>query len=69
MLQAYRQHVEERAKLGIPRLPLDTQKVADLVGLLKNPTGWGRAPMSSSPRRNSPLWLRSRVSYLRCRST
>ncbi|MES9947239.1 MAG: bifunctional aconitate hydratase 2/2-methylisocitrate dehydratase [Candidatus Thiodiazotropha sp.] len=38
MLQAYRQHVEERAKQGIPPLPLDAQQVADLVELLKNPT-------------------------------
>ncbi|MET0071182.1 MAG: bifunctional aconitate hydratase 2/2-methylisocitrate dehydratase [Candidatus Thiodiazotropha sp.] len=37
MLQAYRQHVEERAKQGIPPLPLDAQQVADLVELLKNP--------------------------------
>ncbi|MBT2968890.1 MAG: bifunctional aconitate hydratase 2/2-methylisocitrate dehydratase [Candidatus Thiodiazotropha sp. (ex Ctena orbiculata)] len=38
MLQAYRQHVEERAKQGIPPLPLDAQQVADLVELLKSPT-------------------------------
>ncbi|MES9896401.1 MAG: bifunctional aconitate hydratase 2/2-methylisocitrate dehydratase [Candidatus Thiodiazotropha endolucinida] len=38
MLEAYRQHVEERAKQGIPPLPLNAQQVADLVELLKNPT-------------------------------
>ncbi|MBT3055958.1 MAG: bifunctional aconitate hydratase 2/2-methylisocitrate dehydratase [Candidatus Thiodiazotropha sp. (ex Codakia orbicularis)] len=38
MLEAYRQHVEERAKQGIPPLPLNAQQVADLVKLLKNPT-------------------------------
>jgi aconitate hydratase 2/2-methylisocitrate dehydratase len=37
MLEAYRQHVEERAQQGIPPLPLDAQQVADLVELLKNP--------------------------------
>ncbi|MBW9267800.1 MAG: bifunctional aconitate hydratase 2/2-methylisocitrate dehydratase [Candidatus Thiodiazotropha sp. (ex. Lucinisca nassula)] len=38
MLEAYRRHVEERAKQGIPPLPLNAQQVADLVELLKNPT-------------------------------
>jgi aconitate hydratase 2/2-methylisocitrate dehydratase len=37
MLEAYRQHVEERAKQGIPPLPLSAQQVAGLVELLKNP--------------------------------
>ncbi|MDN3577532.1 bifunctional aconitate hydratase 2/2-methylisocitrate dehydratase [Chitinimonas viridis] len=37
MLEAYRQHVAERASLGIPPLPLTAQQVADLVELLKNP--------------------------------
>ncbi|HEY9102599.1 bifunctional aconitate hydratase 2/2-methylisocitrate dehydratase [Chitinimonas sp.] len=37
MLEAYRQHVAERAALGIPPLPLNAQQVADLVELLKNP--------------------------------
>jgi aconitate hydratase 2/2-methylisocitrate dehydratase len=37
MLEAYRQHVAERAEQGIPPLPLDAQQVADLVELLKNP--------------------------------
>ncbi|WP_374347643.1 bifunctional aconitate hydratase 2/2-methylisocitrate dehydratase [Chitinimonas sp.] len=37
MLQAYRQHVAERAALGIPPLPLTAQQVAELVELLKNP--------------------------------
>ncbi|MEW7986802.1 MAG: bifunctional aconitate hydratase 2/2-methylisocitrate dehydratase [Candidatus Thiodiazotropha sp.] len=37
MLEAYRRHVEERAKQGIPPLPLNAQQVADLVELLKNP--------------------------------
>ena len=37
MLEAYRQHVEERAKQGIPPLPLDAQQVAALVELLKSP--------------------------------
>ncbi len=37
MLEAYRQHVAERAKLGIPPLPLNAAQVAELVDLLKNP--------------------------------
>ncbi|MCG9125792.1 bifunctional aconitate hydratase 2/2-methylisocitrate dehydratase [Laribacter hongkongensis] len=37
MLEAYRQHVAERAALGIPPLPLNKNQVADLVELLKNP--------------------------------
>lgn len=37
MLEAYRQHVSERAALGIPPLPLTSQQVADLVELLKSP--------------------------------
>ncbi|UTH73790.1 bifunctional aconitate hydratase 2/2-methylisocitrate dehydratase [Chromobacterium sp. IIBBL 290-4] len=37
MLQAYRQHVAERAALGIPPLPLSAKQVEELVELLKNP--------------------------------
>ena len=37
MLEAYRQHVAERAALGIPPLPLSAQQMSDLVTLLKNP--------------------------------
>jgi aconitate hydratase 2/2-methylisocitrate dehydratase len=37
MLNAYRQHVAERAALGIPPLPLSAPQTADLVELLKNP--------------------------------
>ncbi|MGG6462897.1 bifunctional aconitate hydratase 2/2-methylisocitrate dehydratase [Solilutibacter silvestris] len=37
MLQAYRQHVAERAALGIPPLPLTAQQTADVIELLKNP--------------------------------
>lgn len=37
MLQAYRQHVAERAALGIPPLPLTAQQTAELIELLKNP--------------------------------
>ena len=37
MLEAYRQHVEERAALGIPPKPLDDAQTADVVELLKNP--------------------------------
>ncbi|MBL8481765.1 MAG: aconitate hydratase B, partial [Rhodocyclaceae bacterium] len=37
MLEAYRQHVAERAALGIPPLPLSKQQTTDLVALLQNP--------------------------------
>lgn len=37
MLEAYRQHVAERAALGIPPLPLTAQQVSELVILLQNP--------------------------------
>ncbi len=37
MLEAYRQHVAERAAQGIPPLALDAQQVADLVALLEDP--------------------------------
>ena len=37
MLTSYRQHVAERAALGIPPLPLSAQQTAEVVELLKNP--------------------------------
>ena len=37
MLQAYRQHVAERAALGIPPLPLTAKQTAELIELLKAP--------------------------------
>ncbi len=37
MLQAYRQHVADRAKLGIPPLPLTADQTTELCELLKNP--------------------------------
>ncbi|WP_310182457.1 bifunctional aconitate hydratase 2/2-methylisocitrate dehydratase [Duganella sp. 3397] len=37
MLAAYRQHVAERASLGIPALPLSADQTSDLVELLKHP--------------------------------
>ena len=37
MLQAYRQHVAERATLGIPPLPLSAAQTAELIELLKAP--------------------------------
>ncbi|MFM6304009.1 MAG: aconitate hydratase B, partial [Planktothrix sp.] len=38
MLEAYRQHAEERAQLGIPPLPLNAQQTAELCEILKNPS-------------------------------
>jgi aconitate hydratase 2/2-methylisocitrate dehydratase len=37
MLQAYRQHVAERAALGIPPLALDAKQTAEVIELIKNP--------------------------------
>lgn len=37
MLEAYREHVTERAKLGIPPKPLSAEQVSGLVELLKDP--------------------------------
>lgn len=37
MLSSYRQHVAERAALGIPPLPLTAHQTADVIELLKNP--------------------------------
>ncbi|MDD2833127.1 MAG: bifunctional aconitate hydratase 2/2-methylisocitrate dehydratase [Methylotenera sp.] len=37
MLKAYAKHVEERASLQLPPLPLSAEQVAQLVELLKNP--------------------------------
>ena len=37
MLQEYKNHVEERASLGIPPLPLNAEQTASVVELLKNP--------------------------------
>ncbi|MCW9027625.1 MAG: aconitate hydratase B, partial [Kangiella sp.] len=37
MLEAYRNHVAERAEQGIPPLPLNAEQVSQLVELLKNP--------------------------------
>ncbi|MDO3382538.1 bifunctional aconitate hydratase 2/2-methylisocitrate dehydratase [Gilvimarinus algae] len=37
MLEAYRNHVAERAAQGIPPKPLNAEQVAELVELLKNP--------------------------------
>ncbi len=37
MLAAYRQHVTERAALGIPPLPLTAQQTAEVIELLKSP--------------------------------
>ena len=37
VLEAYRQHVEERAQAGVPPKPLNAEQTAALVELLKNP--------------------------------
>ena len=37
MLQAYREHVAERAAQGIPPLPLTAQQTSEVIELLKNP--------------------------------
>jgi len=37
VLEAYRQHVEERAQLNLPAWTLKTEQTAELIELLKNP--------------------------------
>jgi len=37
VLEAYRQHVAERAALGIPPLPLSAKQTEDLIALLQSP--------------------------------
>lgn len=37
MLEAYREHVKERAAEGLPPLPLNAEQTAELVDMLKNP--------------------------------
>jgi aconitate hydratase 2/2-methylisocitrate dehydratase len=37
VLEAYRDHIAERAALGVPPLPLDAEQTAALIELLKNP--------------------------------
>jgi aconitate hydratase 2/2-methylisocitrate dehydratase len=37
MLKTYREHVAERAALGIPPLPLSAKQTAELIELLKSP--------------------------------
>jgi hypothetical protein len=44
MLKAYRDHVAERAALGIPPLPLTAKQTAELIELLKNPPAGEEAP-------------------------
>jgi aconitate hydratase 2/2-methylisocitrate dehydratase len=39
VLEAYRKHVDERAADGLPPLPLDARQVADLVEMIKKPSG------------------------------
>ena len=48
MLEAYRQHVAERAALGIPPLPLSAKQTAELIELLKAPPAGQEKPHSSS---------------------
>ena len=38
MLKAYQTHVQERAALQLPPLPLNAEQVASVVELLKNPS-------------------------------
>ena len=62
MIEAYLQHEKERAKQGIPPLPLTPEQTADLVKLLVKPPkgkeqflGKGRAVSGSHHRRRSAV--------------
>ncbi len=48
MLAAYRQHVAERAALGIPPLPLTAQQTAEVIELLKAPPAGEQASEESA---------------------
>ena len=37
MIKEYQEHVKERAEQGLPPLPLNSQQVAALIELIKNP--------------------------------
>ena len=45
MLKAYQTHVQERAALQLPPLPLNAEQVASLVDLLKNPPAGSEAQL------------------------
>ena len=45
MLKAYQTHVQERAALQLPPLPLNTEQVASVVELLKNPPAGSEAQL------------------------
>ena len=44
-LQTYRNHVAERAVLGIPPLPLSVKQTGEVIELLKNPPAGEEALM------------------------
>lgn len=46
MLKAYRNHVAERAALGLPPLPLNAEQTAQLVDLLKSPPAGEEATLT-----------------------
>ena len=52
MLEQYRQHVAQRAALGIPPLPLDAKQTSVVCELLKNPSAGEEveSPMGGFPR-------------------
>jgi aconitate hydratase 2 / 2-methylisocitrate dehydratase len=54
MLAAYRQHVAERAALGIPPLPLDASQTQALCELLKNPPSGEEATLLALLRERVP---------------
>ncbi len=68
MLDNYRQHVAERAALGIPPLPLTAKQTAELIELLKNPPAGEeqnlvelltiacRPAWTMPPRSRPPIW-------------
>ena len=45
MLKTYREHVAERAALGIPPLPLSAKQTGELIELLKSPPGGEEASL------------------------
>ena len=68
MLKSYRDHVAERAALGIPPLPLSAKQTGELIELLKAPPAGEEATLVDlithrSNCRRAPARVGSRENY------
>ena len=67
MLDAYRQHVAERATLGIPPLPLSAAQTAALIELLKAPPAGEEAALVELITQRVPAGVDDAISRARGR--